>query len=221
MEKAIYGMAMPFNDFYTESDSEKNTYSVDMTNHDAVFFDSKVGITLGHNYFQVFGTTEDGLQIQLTDAGVFFKLTPNCPLGWSVYKKVKRAALRHCSISYRRILTEPNVTKERAVTEAFRSAGHTDEISVNDLREITVFEVCLTNGPANKLTFCTTNVDDPRLKGLSWDNIQPIPKALIRPIEQGGFDHKIWMAQEIETLSREVAELKKDFQKINRLGGRK
>ncbi|MEK3736017.1 MULTISPECIES: HK97 family phage prohead protease [Paenibacillus] len=221
MEKAIYGMAMPFNDFYADIDPEKNTYTVDRTNKSAVYFDIKVGITLGHDYTQVFGTTEDSLQIQLADAGVFFKLTPNSPLGWSVYKKVKRAALRHCSISFRKILTEQNTGEEIRISETIRTMGYTDEIIVHDLREIIVHEVCLTNGPANELTFCTTNVEDPRLKDLSWDNVPPIPEALIMPIERPRFDRNMWLAEETKALSKDIAGFKRDVQKFKSLGGRK
>lgn len=221
MNKAIYGMSMPFNDFYADIDPEKNTYLVNRTNKAAVFFDSKVGITLNHDYSQVFGTTEDSLQIQLADAGVFFKLTPNSPLGWSVYKKVKRAALRHCSISFRKILAEQNTREEIRISETIRTMGYTDEIIVHDLREIIVHEVCLTNGPANELTFCTTNVEDPRLKGLSWDNAQPIPEALVLPSERSRFDREQWMAEETKALSKNIAEFKRDVQKFKSLGGRK
>ncbi|OME02649.1 hypothetical protein BSK54_10345 [Paenibacillus odorifer] len=142
---------------------------MDRTNKSAVYFDSNVGITLGHDYTQVFRTTEYSLQIQLADAGVFFKLTPNSPLGWSVYKKVKRAALRHCRISFRKILTEQNTREKIRISKTIRRMGYTDEIIVHDLREIIVHEVCLTNGPANELTYCTTNVENTRLKGLSWE----------------------------------------------------
>ncbi|MEC0172563.1 HK97 family phage prohead protease [Paenibacillus graminis] len=221
MEKAIYGMAMPFNDFYAESDLENNTYSVERTNREGVFFDSKVGITLRHDYTQVIGTTEDGLQVQTAEGGVFFKLIPNSPFGQSIYKKVKRAALRHCSISFRKILSEQNAAEEMVCSEIFRSEGYTDEVSVHDLKEIIVHEICLTNGPANELTFCTTNMEDSRLNGLRWDNIQPIPKALIRPSERPRFDREQWLAKETEALSKDIAEFKRDVQKFKGLGGRK
>ncbi|ASA21289.1 HK97 family phage prohead protease [Paenibacillus donghaensis] len=212
MERAIYGMAMPFNDFYADTDVEKNTYMVNRTNRAAVFFDSKVGITLGHDYTQVVGTTDDGLQIQLADGGLFFKLSPSSPLGWSVYKKVKRAALRHCSISFRKILSERNAAKEMVSSEIFRSEGFTDEVSVHDLREIIVHEVCLTNGPANELTFCTTNAGDPRLSGIRWDNSQPIPKDLIRPSERPRFDREMWLAEETASLSADIKDFKKELE---------
>ncbi|WP_238652345.1 HK97 family phage prohead protease [Paenibacillus piscarius] len=220
MERAIYGMAMPFNDFYAEPNLENNTYSVERTHRKGVFFDSKIGITLGHDYTQVIGTTVDGLQVQTTEGGVFFKLIPNSPLGWSVYKKVKRAALRHCSISFRKILSEQNAFEEKVCTEIFRSAGYTDEVTVYDLKKIVVHEICLTNGPANELTFCTTNVQDSRLKGLSWDNTSPIPEALILPSERSRFDYEQWMAEETEALSKDIAEFKRNVQKFKGLGGR-
>ncbi|WP_342410786.1 HK97 family phage prohead protease [Paenibacillus sp. FSL R10-2778] len=213
MNKAIYGMAMPFNDFYADIDSKKNTYSVNRTNKAAVYFDSKVGITLNHDYNQVFGTTEDGLQIQLADAGVFFKLTPNSPLGWSVYKKVKRAALRHCSISFRKILTEQNASEEKVCSEIFRSAGYTDEVTFHDLKKIIVHEICLTNGPANELTYCTTSMEDPRLKDLSWDNVPPMPEALILPSERPRFDREIWLAEELVSISTDIKDFKKELEK--------
>jgi len=206
-------MAMPFNDFYADIDSKKNTYLVNRTNRAAVYFDSKVGITLEHDYTQVFGTTEDGLQIQLADAGVFFKLTPNSPLGWSVYKKVKRAALRHCSISFRKILTEQNASDEKVCSEIFRSAGYTDEVTVHDLKKIIVHEICLTNGPANELTYCTTNAEDPRLKDLNWDNVPPMPEALILPSERPRFEREIWLAEELASISTDIKDFKKELEK--------
>lgn len=209
MEKAIYGMAQPFNDMYFETNSD-GAFKVEKTNRESVRFDTKVGMTLFHDFSMTFGTTDNNLFIQVTDTGIYFKLVPNSQLGWSVYKKVKRAALRHCSLSYSVIETERNAADERVATAAFRSRGYTDEVIVEDYGRIRVYEICLTNGPANKLTFCTTNANDQRLAGLSWDNIEPIPQSLI----QSSNEREIRLADEIEALARDVEEYRKQFQEV-------
>ena len=218
-EKAIYGMAQPLADFYHEQNDE--TFVVQKTNRASVKFEPKVGITLGHDYSQVFGTTDENLFLQVSDRGVFFKIIPNCPLGWSIYKKVKRRALRHCSISFKAIQKQRNTDDEDYFGEVFRTAGVDDNILVEDYKKIVVFEVCLTNGPANTLTFCTTDAKDPRLEGLEWDNAgEYIPGKLIEPAQNrpSTFDKKSWISSETAALAQEISSLRLDYRKI--LGGR-
>lgn len=201
MEKAIYGMVQPFGDCYIDTNSE-GAFKVKKTNRESVRFDSMVGMTLSHDFSKTIGTTKENLFVQVTDSGIYFKLIPNSPLGWSIYKKVKRAALRHCSLSFTMIKTARNEVDEKTVTAAFRSQGYTDKVIVEDYRNIRVYEICLTNHPANKLTFCTTNEKDPRLTGLSWDSIEPIPSPLI----QSGDEREAILIREVEALAKDVEE---------------
>lgn len=217
IEKAIYGMVQPFNDFYLTEDTSKNEYKAEKTHQDSVHFDTKVGITLFHDYTKDFGTTDENLFLQVTENGIYFKLVPNSPLGWSAYKKVKRAALRHCSLSYLKNKKERDPITESLVTTAFREHGFDDEIIIEDIRDITVFEICLTNGPANKSTFCTTNQNDPRLIGLKWSDVPPIPNALIQPIrEKSGWERRIWLATEKERLKTEIKKVRKEIRRLTK-----
>ncbi|MNP19233.1 Caudovirus prohead protease [compost metagenome] len=209
MEKAIYGMAQPFNDFYFKEDSENGIFLSQRTNRNAVRFDTKVGITLFHDYSKQLGTTEDNLLLQVTDAGIFFKLIPNTPLGLSAYKRVKRAALRHCSLSYILFEKERNSELEQAATAEFQLHGFSDQIVIEDYKKIVVYEVCLTNRPANKSTFCTTNYNDPRLEGLNWDAAAPIPETLCLLDDPELMAYKDWYVKETESLRESVSEYKK------------
>jgi hypothetical protein len=214
-EKAIYGMAQS-NDFYLINNTDRNEFKVEKTHPDSIHFDSKVGITLSHDYTKAFGTTNENLFLQVTESGIYFKLIPNSPLGWSAYKKVKRAALRHCSVSYLKNKKERDPITESSVTTVFREHGFNDEIIIEDIRDITVFEVCLTNGPANKSTFCTTNPNDPRLRGLKWNDIPPIPNTLIQPIKDKGWDRRIWLATETERLEHDIQEIRKEIRRLTK-----
>lgn len=218
MEKAIYGMAMPFEDFYLRPDPERNIFRVDKTNRASVRFEELVGMTICHDYTQVFGKTNDNLFIQVTDKGVYFKLIPNTPLGLSVYKKVKRNALRHCSISYNDIQKKRDVDEEARVSQRLRTVGLDDSIIIEEYRKINVFEICLTNGPANELTFCTINADDHRLAGLTWDGVSPIPDGLINPAPETGprFEKKVCLAAETMALARDVKAFKKQVWEVLR-----
>lgn len=210
-DKAIYGMAQPFDDFYFKDDIKNGVFLAQRTNKSAVHFDSKVGMTLRHDYSQQLGTTDENLFLQVTDTGIFFKLIPNTAMGWSAYKKVKRAALRHCSLSYVLFAKERNIEFEKSVTTVFRSQGYTDQIVIEDYKNIMVFEVCLTNGPANKSTFCTTNKYDPRLDGLNWENIAPIPEALCQADDPTVLEYKEWMNKETKSLEKLFSEYQKSI----------
>jgi HK97 family phage prohead protease len=217
LEKAIYGMAMPFNDCYVNTDPT-GVMRVRKTNRESVYFESLVGITLEHDYTKVLGRTDNNLFLQVTDSGVYFKLIPDCPLGWSVYKKVKRHALRHCSISFNPVMMQRNFSDEERVLKISRAAGVGDSVIVEECRKINVFEICLTNQPANKSTFCTTDANDPRLAGLRWDEAAPIPEALIQhsPDEGLTFERNVWLTAETIALTEEVKAFQKKVQEVLR-----
>ncbi|MBN6890037.1 phage head maturation protease [Cytobacillus horneckiae] len=168
MEKAIYGLAMPFNDGYCEYNQLTNTFSFDKTNKDSVIFDTIVGATINHDYSQCLGDIRDNLIVKANEYGVCFKLTPNCPLGYSAYKRVKRGALRHCSVSY--MVRESNKDEQvgKKAEALFRNVGWDERVIVNEYKQILLFEVCLTNNPANDITFCTIDPNHPLLKGVEW-----------------------------------------------------
>ncbi|GIP40779.1 hypothetical protein J31TS4_40590 [Paenibacillus sp. J31TS4] len=169
MEKAIYGMAMPLNDSYYDFDPASNTFTIDKTNPDAVIIDGYVGATMNHDFSRTLGLTGENLILQKNERGVFFKLIPDSPSGLSAYKKVKRGALRHCSCCYFVRKAPRNVQAEQMAAASASAVGIKENIIVREYRKIILYEVCLTNNPANKATFCTIDKDHPLLQGLKWD----------------------------------------------------
>jgi phage head maturation protease len=171
MDKAIYGLAMPFNDIYWEYDRLTNTYTIDKTSRGAVLFDTIVGATIDHDYTKALGDIRENLIVKANEYGVCFKLTPTCRLGYSAYKKVKRGALRHCSVSYLIREASKDIDGEQHAKQLANTLGWNERIIVNKYKKIILFELCLTNNPANAATFCTTDKNDPRLKGVEWDEV--------------------------------------------------
>lgn len=169
MERAIYGLAMPFKDMYWKYDRLTNTYTFDKTNKESIIFDTVVGITIDHDYSRSLGDIRDNLIVKANEHGVCFKLIPNDPLGYSAYKKVKRGALRHCSVSYLVRKTNRDVKAEQQAADLLNTLKWNERIVVNEYKKILLFEICLTNYPANPATFCTTEKDHPLLKGVNWD----------------------------------------------------
>jgi HK97 family phage prohead protease len=169
VEQAIYGMAMPFSNMYWEYDRLTNTYTIDKTNRESVVFDTIVGATIDHDYSKALGDIRENLTVKANEHGVCFKLIPNCPLGYSAYKKVKRGALRHCSVSY--LVRESGIDEqeEQRAAQLFETLGWNERVVVNEYKKILLFELCLTNNPANYATFCTTDKDHPLLKGVIWN----------------------------------------------------
>lgn len=209
IERAIYGLAQPFNDIYLNE--TETGLKVEKTHKSAVFFDDVVGLTFDHRFGQVAGTTDDNLYLQVTDDGFYFKLVPNSPLGMSLWKKVKRNALRHCSLSYLPLAKRQNRGDARKIMRAFRAAGQGDSVQVEDYQKILIYEICLLNWPANELTFCTIDAQDPRLKGVSFRNDESIPlNHRIPPEEQRSlFRKNVQLTKDSERLIQDM----KDFQK--------
>lgn len=170
-EKAIYGLAMPFDDAYFEYEQLTDRYTFDRTNKESVTLDSLVGVTLGHDYSKELGRTGSNLSIAIHDRGLFFKLIPESPIALSAYKKVKRGAIRHCSVSYLVKDRKRDIATEQRAKALARMINMTDNIVVKEYKKILVFEICIVNHPANKATFCTTDKNDPRLKGVEFDDV--------------------------------------------------
>jgi phage head maturation protease len=208
LEKAIYGMAMPFNDSYWEFDHEQETFVFDKTNRDAVVIDGLVGATVDHDFSRTIGVTGENLFLQAHERGVFFKLIPDSPFGQSIYKKVKRGELRYCSCMYFvRSARRDYQAEDEAMTLA-RSFGIQEKVVVREYRRIILFEICLTNNPANKTTFCTTDENHPLLQGVTWEN---------------SFDGKPRMKLEnrqpfrplhIEKIEREISEIERELKAL-------
>lgn len=172
MEKAIYGLAMPFNDIYWEYDRLANTLTLEKTNKDSVHIDSLVGATLRHDYNKEkeLGRTDQGtLFLHVNERGVFFKVIPTTPFGLSCYKKVKKGKIRHCSISYYIHDRHRNYQEEKRVTSLLRLLKQKENIIIWDYKKILVFFVCICEKPANDATFCTTDPNHPLLKEVIWD----------------------------------------------------
>jgi HK97 family phage prohead protease len=129
-----------------------------------------VGATIGHDYEQELGRTDRGtLCIHINDRGLFFKIIPDSPLAWDAYRKVKKNQIRHCSLSFK-VKQERDFKEEQRAAELFELLNWKEKIIVQDYKMIKVFEVCICNSPANKDTWCTTNKNDPRLKGIQWES---------------------------------------------------
>lgn len=175
-DQAIYGLAMPFDDSYWEYDKWTDTITYERTNRNAVVFDTIVGATIDHDYSRTLGDIRDNLIVRANEYGVVFKLIPNCPEGFSAYKKVKRGALKHCSVSYLVRQSATDTEEERRAAKKFKELGWKEKVKVKRYKKVLLFEICLTNEPANASTFCTTDKNHPMLKGIDWNT--PLPEKV-------------------------------------------
>jgi phage head maturation protease len=168
MNKAIYGLAMPFNDSYVDYLSLARQFTVEKTNKESVEFGSLIPATINHDYTKVLGDNRSNLTLGINDNGIYFKLIPNTKLGHETYIKVKNRLLRHCSISYLVEHKERDYAAERKLRMLSKILGWNDTFRVYSYLKVIVQEVSIGNNPANKDTFCTTNKKHPRLKGVEW-----------------------------------------------------
>ncbi|KIL45007.1 HK97 family phage prohead protease [Jeotgalibacillus soli] len=168
MEMAIYGLAMPFNQFYWNYNSQTNTYELELTNYEVTELWKEIPLTLEHNKYWTIGRTGKNLSVLLNPAGVFFKLVPDTPESFKAYKDVKEGFLRHCSVTFLRHKSREFV-EECKIQSLARIMNLNHNFIVEEHNEVLVHEICLTNSPGNKATFCTTDRNDMRLKGVKWD----------------------------------------------------
>lgn len=167
MSKFIYGLAMPFKSSYWEYELLTNTFKFELTNRESVTFWKEIVLTLNHDYSKVIGTTDRNLSLKVTNEGVFFRLIVDTKEGLKARSEVSKGTLNHCSISYlHRSVREPE--EEQRVEQLGKLLGWDEKFVVTKYKEILVEEICLTNNPANDETFCTTNRNDPRLKGVRF-----------------------------------------------------
>ena len=167
MEKAIYGLAMPFFSHYVDYDSLTNTFILEKGNQKCIEINGLIPATLSHDWEKIIGLSDSNLNVKINKHGVFFKLIPDSPLGMSAYKKVKNGAIRHCSISYIVRKCKENVEAEKRLE--LLACLMCNDIVVKEYTRIEVQEIGIGNHPKNPDTFCTTDPHDPRLKEVRWD----------------------------------------------------
>lgn len=208
MEKAIYGMAMPFDDSYWQYDETNKIFTIDKTNRESVVIDGIVGATVGHDFSRTLGVSGENLFLQVNERGVFFKLMPDTPLALSTYKKVKRGALRHCSCTYFvRDSVRDTEAEYKAIHEA-RSRGIADNIIVRKYRKLILFEVCLGNNPGNKSTFCTVDANHPLLHGLVWTNA-------VKQERTASENRQPFRPRHVMTMDKELSEIESGIAAMN------
>lgn len=175
LEKFIYGLAIPTpkNDYPCwKYDPDTKTYTFERINSAGILTDGLVGMLEDHSLDKQLGRTDDGtLDLYFNDQGLFFRLRAANPAALSAYKRVKRGALRHCSIAGHfkhedrvRLLKE-----EEKAKQIVRTIG-CDKVIFQELCEIHLYEISLTNNPLQDFTFCTTDQHDKRLPAIDWNN---------------------------------------------------
>lgn len=170
MDKAIYGLAMAFNQFYGRYDARTNIYKLELPNYEVTDLWEDITLTLEHNKYLTIGSTRKNLSVLLSPKGLFFRFIPDTPEGLKAYLKVKRGRLRHCSVTYLRRMTR-NYSEGDKINSLARLLDLHQYFTVDEHHEALVHEICLTNTPANPATFCTTDVNHPLLREVIWDEV--------------------------------------------------
>lgn len=164
MEKAIYGLAADFEAVHWDIKGENVEYF--HVEPSTVQYADNIAFTLGHEPKETITTTKDRKNghLILVQKGslLFFKFVPTTKNGERFYRYVKQQKLRKCSYIFRKVLSYRDVQNEKKLMWAM---DFKEKILIN---HGTVFEICLTNRPRDNTTFCTTDVNDPRLKGINW-----------------------------------------------------
>lgn len=202
MEKAIYGLAADFEAVHWDIKGGKVEYF--HVEPSTVRFASNVAFTLEHEPKQVITTTknEENGQLIIVQKGplLYFKFIPTTKHGERFYRYVKLQKLRKCSYIFRKVLSYRDVQNEKKLMWAMDSK---EKILIN---HGTVFEICLTNSPRDDTTFCTTDVNDLRLKGINWTT----------NVELQSGSH--WEQHlEMEDLKDKIKEIELSFKRIDNL----
>lgn len=169
MEKAIYGLAADFEAVHWDIKGEKVEYF--RVEPSTVQFAENVAFTLEHEPKHTLTTTknEENGQLIIVQKGplLFFKFIPTTKDGERIYRYVKQRKLRQCSYIFRRLASIRDLKTEGKLSWAM------DEGDTLLINHVGVYEICLTNNPRDKNTFCTTDVNHPVLKGIEWKmNVQ-------------------------------------------------
>lgn len=169
MEKAIYGMAADFSAVFHERDEKGTTYfRVDPA---AVKFAKDIAFTLNHEPKETITTllepSNGELIIVRKDGCLYFKFVPTTRSGNRLYRNVKAGKYRQCSYIY----NAKKRVRDTDMEERFAWSLEPHERMALD--EAIIYEVCLTNTPRDKVTFCTTDANHPQLQGIDWTtNVQ-------------------------------------------------
>ncbi|MUG43439.1 HK97 family phage prohead protease [Paenibacillus woosongensis] len=179
MEKAIFGCAIPFEDYPCWSyDEDSRTHTFERVNPLGIMTDGMVGMLEDHSFDKQLGRTDNGtLSLYINNRGLFFRLRPTNKAAYSCYKRVKRNALRHCSIGYLSHKKDLiRVSDDEEKIKKLQASGD-ERVIFQELREIQLYEITLTNHPKQDYTFCTTNKRDERFVGIDWDKPITITKG--------------------------------------------
>lgn len=165
IEKAIYGLAADFEAVHWDIKGENvEYYHVEPS---TVQYAKNVAFTIDHKPKQTITTTknEGNGQLILVQKGsfLFFKFTPTTKDGERIYRYVKLQKLRKCSYIFRKLASFRDVETENNTPIVMEP---TEKIVIH---HAAVYEICLTNSPRDKTTFCTTDVNHPLLKGINWE----------------------------------------------------
>ena len=169
MEKAIYGLAMPFNQYYKTYNQQTDTYELELTNYEVTMLWDIIQLTLDHDLSKVIGETNHNLIVKSDPVGIYFKMIPELPEGFKAYEDVKNGLLKHCSVTLIRRKTRNHFEENKLISFA-RTMNINHNFVVKDHTDVLIEEVCLTNNPANPSTFCTADKDHPLLKGVRWND---------------------------------------------------
>lgn len=176
IDRFIYGKAIPLakNDYPCwEYDPETDTYTFERINPHGILTDGMVGMLEAHSFDKPLGRTDDGtLNLYIHDSGLYFRLRAENPAAMSCYKRVKRNALRFCSIGYH-LKKEDRIrvsVDEEKLKKIHSQLSGKEKVIFQELREIHLYEISLTNNPAQDGTFCTTDKHDKRLPVIDWNN---------------------------------------------------
>lgn len=168
-ERAIYGMAMPLPQLNVNTEKENGIqqYHTLSMEAEAVKIWNEIPLTLQHDHSRIMGNLYSGVSIKVYPHGVFFKYVPDSKRGNRAWRDVQTKRLRHCSVSYRYQTTDDREGNKRL--EAIKKVqAPGQEIKASVIWDLLVEEVCLTNSPGQRATFATVDLNDPRLKGISF-----------------------------------------------------
>ncbi|MGG1661738.1 HK97 family phage prohead protease [Brevibacillus sp. NRS-1366] len=182
MGKAIYGLSIPFENYPCWNyDEDGGTYTFERINPKGIMTDGLVGMLEGHSFDKQLGRTDDGtLDLYVNERGLFFRLIPANQAALSCYKRVKRNALRHCSIAYHiQKKDRVRIPVDEEKIKQLQALGD-DKIIFQELRKIQLYEISLLNNPGQDGTFCTTDKHDYRLQGIDWERPIQLTKGKIK-----------------------------------------
>lgn len=179
-EKAIYGLAATYTYPFVEYQKVLNQYKVIRKTQDSFMIDPLlVVMTMDHDYSKEIGWTgldwwsdriNPNLTLVLNKRGLFFKLIPNSELGFESYENVRNGLTTQCSITYHPDKKSRDFKWEKNLEFLSSESGENANFLVYDYSENIISEICICEQGKNQETFCTTNKNDPRLKGIKWES---------------------------------------------------